>query len=127
MAVGIPGINLLNMALTIIAKQTLAYYQFVSRGLNAVGQDITVYASPINLVGSWQPVPRNLYEVYGLDLQKDYFTFYSSNNILDIQRDISGDQVVFMGKRYQVESSNDWYQLDGWKGMLCVDLGPNYD
>ena len=123
----IPGQNLLNMALTIIAKQTLSYYQFVSRGLNAVGQDITVYASPINLVGSWQPVPRNLYEVYGLDLQKDYFTFYSSNNILDIQRDISGDQVVFMGKRYQVESSNDWYQLDGWKGMLCVDLGPNYD
>ena len=127
MAIGIPGINLLNMALTIIAKQNLAYYHFVSRGLNAVGQDITVYASPINLVGSWQPVPRNLYEVYGLDLQKDYFTFYSSNNILDIQRDISGDQVVFMGKRYQVESSNDWYQLDGWKGMLCVDLGPNYD
>ena len=127
MAVGIPGINLLNMALTIIAKQTLSYYQFVSRGLNSVGQDITVYASPINLVGSWQPVPRNLYEVYGLDLQKDYFTFYSSNNILDIQRDISGDQVVFMGKRYQVESSNDWFQLDGWKGMLCVDLGPNYD
>jgi hypothetical protein len=62
-----------------------------------------------------------------LDLQKDYFTFYLSNNILDIQRDISGDQVSFMGKRFQVESSNDWYQLDGWKGMLCVDLGPNYD
>lgn len=127
MAVGVPGCNLLNMALTIIAQQTLAYYQFVSRAPNAVGQDVTVYATPINLVGSWQPVPRALYEIYGLDLQKDYFTFYSSNNILDIQRDISGDQVVFMGKRYQVESSNDWYQLDGWKGMLCVDLGPNYD
>jgi hypothetical protein len=127
MAVGIPGINLLNMALTIIAKQTLQYYQFLSRGINAVGQDITVYNAPVDLVGSWQPVPRNLYEIYGLDLQKDYFTFYSSNNILDIQRDISGDQVSFMGKRFQVESSNDWYQLDGWKGMLCVDLGPNYD
>ncbi len=122
----IPGINLLNMALTIIAKQTVSYYQFISRSLNSVGQDIAVYASPINLVGSWQPVPRHLYEIYGLDLQKDYFTFYSSNNILDIQRDISGDQLVFMGKRYQVESSNDWYQLDGWKGMLCVDLGANY-
>src|SRR5580692_4896145 len=103
---GVPGINLLNMALTIIAKQTLSYYQFVSRAPNAVGQDLTVYADPVNLVGSWQPVPRHLYDIYGLDLQKDYFTFYSSNNILDIQRDISGDQLIFMGKRYQVVSNN---------------------
>ncbi len=127
MSVGIPGQNLLNMALTIIKQQTLSYFMFVSRNLNLIGQDITTYASPINLVGSWQPVPRKLYEIYGLDLQRDYFTFYSSNNILDIQRDISGDQVEFMGKRYQVVSDNDWYQLDGWKGILCVNLGVNDD
>ena len=121
--IGIPGQNLLNMALTLIAKQTIQYYQFNARSLNSVGQWLTTYDSVINLVGSWQPVPRQLYEKYGLDLQKDYFTFYTSNNLLDITRDVSGDQIAFMGRRYQVESDNDWYQLDGWKGVLCVDLG----
>ena len=114
---------MLNMALTVISKQTIQYYQYSGRTLNAVGQDVTTYLSVVNLVGSWQPVPRKLYIVYGLDLQKDYFTFYTSNNLLDITRDVSGDQIAFMGRRYQVESDNDWFQLDGWKGVLCVDLG----
>lgn len=119
----IPGQNILNMALTVIAKQQITYYQFVSRTPNIIGQDVTTYAAPVTLVGSWQPVPRKLYITYGLDLQKDYFTFYTSNNLLDITRDVSGDQISFMGRRYQVESDNDWFQLDGWKGVLCVDLG----
>jgi hypothetical protein len=119
----IPGQNLLNMCLTLIHKQTVQYYQFVSRETNSVGQDITTYASPIILVGSFQPVPRKLYELYGLDLQKDYSTFYTSNNLLDITRDVSGDQIAYIGRRYQVESDNDWFSQDGWKGVLCVDLG----
>ncbi len=119
----IPGQNILNMALQIIAKQTIQYYAFVSRSLNAVGQDIATYAAVQNIVGSWQPVPRQVYVLYGLDLQKDYFTFYTSNNLLDITRDVSGDQIAYRGRRYQVESNNDWYQLDGWKGILCVGLG----
>ena len=119
----IPGMNLLNMALTVIQRQTVQYYQYSGRSLNAVGQDVTTYLSPVDIVGSWQPVPRNLYMVYGLDLQKDYYTFYTSNNVLDVTRDVSGDQVAFKGRRYQVESENDWYQLDGWTGVLCVNLG----
>jgi len=119
----IPGQNILNMALQIIAKQTIQYYAFVNRSLNAVGQDIATYAAVQNIVGSWQPVPRQVYVLYGLDLQKDYFTFYTSNNLLDITRDVSGDQIAYRGRRYQVESNNDWYQLDGWKGILCVGLG----
>lgn len=99
----IPGANILNMALTIIAKQTVIYYKYLSRSVNAVGQNVTLYDLPMNVVGSWQPVPRNLYMVYGLDLQKEYFTFYTSNDLLDIQRDVSGDQLVFGGQRYQVE------------------------
>lgn len=119
----IPGMNLLNMALTVIQQQTVQYYKFLNRRLNGVGQWTAVYEDVVNVVGSWQPVPRNLYMQYGLDLQKDYFTFYTSNNLLDLQRDVSGDQVEFNGRRYQVESANDWYQLDGWKGVLCCYQG----
>lgn len=119
----VPGMNLLNMCLTVIQQQTITYYQYSGRTINVIGQNVTTYAAPVEIVGSWQSVPRKLYLTYGLDLQKDYFTFYTSNNVLDVTRDISGDQISFKGRRFQVESANDWYQLDGWKGVLCVDLG----
>jgi len=119
----IPGANILNMAFSLISKQVVNYYQYVSRSTNAVGQDVTVYAAAVSMAGSFQPVPRNLYQTYGLDLQKDYSTFYTSNNLLDITRDVSGDQIAYNGKRYQVQSGNDWFAQDGWKGVLCVNLG----
>jgi hypothetical protein len=123
----VPGMNLLNMALTIIREQTVQYFQFDSRSLNQVGQYVAVYKTVVNLVGSWQPVPRHLYMSLNLDFQKDYFTFYTSNNVIDVERDVSGDQLKFMGKLYQVESNNDWYQLDGWKGILCCFTGSEDD
>jgi hypothetical protein len=119
----VPGCNLLNMALSVIASQTVNYYAFIGRSLNSVGQDITTYADPASIVGSLQPVPRVLYAQYGLDLQKTYYTFYTANPIEDVSRNVSGDQFVFNGQRYQVESNNDWYAQDGWKGVLCVLIG----
>lgn len=116
----IPGSNLLNMALTVIAKQSITYFKALGRSLNNIGQDVTIYDLPTIILGSFQPVPRKLYETYGLDLQKSYFTFYTSNNIIDVGRDVSGDQIVFQNLRYQCESSNDWFGEDGWVGVLCV-------
>lgn len=122
----VPGSNLLNLALTVIAPQTVIYYKALQRTLNNVGQDVTLYAPAVNLEGSFQTVPKNLYETYGLDFQKTYATFYTSTNIIDIQRDVSADQIIFNGKRYQCESNNDWFAVDGWMGVLCVMVG-NYD
>lgn len=119
----IPGSNLLDDAFLLINTQRVSYFQFLSRSVNQIGYDVAVYASPVYLNGSLQPVPRNLYEKYGLDFQKSYLTFYASANILDVKRDVSGDQIVFNGKKYQVESSNDWFLIDGWVGVLIVYIG----
>src|ERR1700743_245953 len=119
----VPGQNLLSMALTLLTKQYLSYYKAGPRVLNSVGQYVTTFEPGIQMDGSWQPVPRMLMIHYGLDLQKDYYTFYTSNNVLDLDRDITGDQVAFNGERFQVESNNDWYDIDGWKGILCVHIG----
>ena len=119
----IPGSNLLNVALTVIAAQTVMYLRELSRALNDIGQDVTTYALPVEIKGSFQPVPRKLYAQYGLDFQKSYFTLYSSTNIIDVGRDVSGDKIVFNGRLFQCESNNDWYSEDGWKGVLCVDIG----
>jgi hypothetical protein len=116
----IPGVNVLNMAFNVIAQQTIAYYKYLSRSLNNVGQDVSVYDTPVNIKGSFQPIPRSMYQSYGLDLQKDYWMFYVSKHLIDVYRDVSGDQIAFKGQRFQCESSNDWFDEDGWVGVLCV-------
>lgn len=119
----IPGSNLLKSALTVIASQTVLYYKAQSRTANDIGQYVTLYAPAVSIRGSFQPVPKNLYQVYGLDFSKVYFTFYSLNDLIDIQRNVAADQIVFAGKRYQCESNNDWFAIDKWKGVLCVLVG----
>lgn len=119
----VPGSNLLKMALTVIARQFVIYYMDTGRTANTVGQYVTTYAPPRVVSGSFQPVPRQLYEQFGLDLQKNYFTFYAPNPLMDITRNVSGDQIAFNGVRFQVESKNDWFAMDGWVGVLCVYIG----
>lgn len=122
---GIPGTNLLNKALSIIAKQQVGYIKFVKRVRNAEGIWMPEYATGLTLQGSFQPVPRRLYQQNGLDFQKDYATFYVSAAILDVQRDVSCDQITFNGQTWAVESSNDWFAVDGWVGVLCIRVTPD--
>jgi hypothetical protein len=119
----IPGSNLLNMAFRVIAQQTVSYYRATGRTVNSQGIYVTQYAESEPVGGSFQPVPTNLYQIYGLDLTRVYYTLYTAQNILSVNRDVSGDQIVFNGQRFQCEANNDWFALDGWKGVLCVLIG----
>lgn len=119
----IPGQNLLSMAFRIINNTPLVYYHYLGRIQNSVGQDVSSYSDAKRIFGSFQPIPRILYEKLGLDFQKNYWMFYTSNNLQDIGRSISGDQIAFNGNRYQCESDNDWFSIDGWKGSLFVHIG----
>ncbi len=112
--------NLLNTAVKLTGTQAFTYYKYAGRIDNGIGQDITQYNPPIQIRGQVQAVPRNLYEMYGLDLQKTYLTFYVSKDILDLQRDVSGDQIQFAGSIYKCESETDWRAINGWTGVLAV-------
>lgn len=119
----IPGANLLLSALSVIARTSVTYYQATGRALNDVGQDVTTYALPVVKTGSLQAIPKNLYEQYGLDLQKKYYNFFTENNFVDIQRGVSNDLIVYAGNVYQCESATDWYGIDGWLEMLVCLSG----
>lgn len=121
---GTPGSNLLKQALTVIVAQVVTYYRALPRTVNAVGQYVTTYDTPVDVRGSFQAIPRNMYQAYGLDFQKSYYTFYTLNDIIDLQRDVSNDQIVFNSLRYQCESNNDWFAVDQWKGVLCCLIKP---
>jgi hypothetical protein len=119
-----PGSNLLLSALKVIQRQALQYFKAQPRTLNQVGQDVVMYDAPIQVFGSFQPVPKSMYEQYGLDFTKDYFIFYSLNDITDVHRDVSGDQIEYNGRRFQCESNTEWFSLDYWKAILCIRV-PN--
>lgn len=123
----IPGSNILNMALRVIAAQPVDYFRFASRSLTIDGLDVTNYDEPVILRGSIQAIPRSMYAYLGLDFQKNYINFFVSTAILDVERDISGDQLGWSGRQWQCISVTPWYGIDGWVQVLSIDVGPAVD
>lgn len=118
----VPGSNLLKAALTVIAPSTVTYYRNTGRGPNAAGQLVAILALVGPVQGSVQPVPRSKYEALGLDLSKDYFNLYTSSPVIDLQRDVSGDQFDFNGNKYQCQSKTAWEAIDGWCSVLAIRI-----
>jgi hypothetical protein len=120
----IPGINLLNLALTVIEPQGVEWHKFGARTQNALGQWITTYQPGVAIWGSWQPLESKRYAELGLDLAKRYFVFYTSNDLTGVERGESGDVLIWNGRKFQIQDDTVWYQMDGWDGIICVDIGP---
>lgn len=117
-----PGGNILGMALRVIKRQSFKYYAYSDRVLNDAGLYVTGFKTPIVISGSVQPVPRNLYQVNGLDFQKNYWNFYLERAVLDVARDVSGDQMEIYDIRFQCLSRTPWAAVDGWDAVLCVQV-----
>lgn len=118
----VPGSNLLSRAARLIAQQTVSYQQWTGRTQNENYEWISTYAPAVNIQGSFQPVPRSMYEKMNLDWQKDYFNFFCQKDMLDLNRDVSGDIFAFNGSTFKIESSTDWFAMDGWAQVLCVRM-----
>jgi len=118
----VPGGNLLKKAFKIIDKDTFIYRQFKKRETNSIGIDVPEFEDDVPLKGSIQTVPRRLYQQHGLDWKKNYITIYSSDVIEGVNRDTSGDRVLFNGKLFQALEENNWTPIDGWNGVICVEV-----
>lgn len=114
----IPGSNLLKQALRVIAPSTVTYNRFLARVLNSIGLYENTYEAPVQIKGSFQPVPRQMYAEFGLNLEKRYALFYTLSNMITIERDKSNDTIIFAGITYQCEANSEWYQIDGWNATL---------
>ena len=119
----IPSSNLLSMALTVIQPTTFKLFAFIDRDRSAKGQFVSNFAEGIDVLGSIQAVPRSRYQNLGLDFNKNYIQIYTSSNVIDLRRDSSGDQIEWNGRRYEISSNNDWHAIDGWMGVLAIDIG----
>lgn len=119
---GVPGGNLLKKAFKVISQDSFIYRQFKFRTTNDIGIDVPTYENDVTLTGSIQAVPRRLYQLHGLDWKKNYIMIYSFDTIEGVNRDTSGDRVVFDGKLFQILDENDWIPIDGWNGVMCVEV-----
>ena len=118
----IPGANLLNAAFMMVSPQPFEYSQFLGRVVNSIGLYESAYGPRVQLLGSIQAVPRNVYQEYGLDLQKNYVTIFVSREVVDLTRKTSGDEAFINGLTLQIISQTNWYHIDGWVSFLAVEV-----
>jgi len=105
-------INLLAKASSLIPLKEYQYLKFNSNSINSVGIVTPAYDAAITIKANIQPVNKKVYEQFGLDMQKTYYTIFTSEVLQDLQRDKTGDKVIFDGKTLQIESnSGDWDRI----------------
>lgn len=118
----IPGSNLLRQARSLIKFQTVEYFPFVSRQLNASRQWVSTFGASFQLSASVQAVPRSRYADMGLEFNGEYIQLYAMLDIVDLRRDSSGDRLIWNGDLYQMESGKSWFIQDGWAQALAVKV-----
>jgi hypothetical protein len=118
----VPGSNLLAQALSVIAPQTVTLRRFTGRTVNSIGEYVNTWDTAVPIVGSLQAVPQHMYEQLGLDWNKEYVTLYTSEPLIEVNRDGTGDRILYRNRHYLCESSTDWIGQDGWNAVIAVHV-----
>ena len=118
----VPGSNLLNRAMGLIGVQAVGWRKYAGKVTNAAGFDVVTWAAAVTVKGSFQPVSAAMVQQLGLDMTKNYATFFASDQFGDPDRDKTGDRLIYAGKTYQIESKTPWYAQDSWEYVLCVEV-----
>lgn len=118
----VPGGNLYKMASKIIGGSAYTLHT-VTRALDVRGIWVDTLSAGTALTDSIQAVDKRFYSAMGLDLAKLYIMIYTDNALMvSVDRDISGSQVVFQSATYQLMNETDWVPIDGWRGVLAVQI-----
>lgn len=118
----IPGSNLLGLANTIISPLKVQYEKFIDKTTNSLGLDVDNFAPAIDIIGNFQPVPREKYEHLGLDFESNYAMWYGQTFMGTVTRGDTGDKITFAGELYSAIGDNDWIAVDGWSGVMFIEI-----
>lgn len=118
----IPGSNLLRQALKVIRPTTIQVIKYNGRTLDANRNYLSTYSAPVDMKASVQAINRERYLALGLDFQKEYIKIWISADLIDLERDYSGDKFIYGNKEYQLIDQSDWFLQDGWASNLAVQV-----
>ena len=118
--------NLLKKALRIIPKESYLYYKFLENTVNELGIEVASYADPVTIdFGSVQSPENSLYQQLGLDFDKNYKIFYGAVEIKGNELQPQPDRFLYDGKLFETVKNTNWFNYDGWCGVLAVELKEN--
>lgn len=118
----VPGSNLLSVAMRVINPQTVQWRAFEGRTKNSRASYVDGYAPAVDVFAAVQPVPRALYQQLGLDLSKSYWTIWVQPDVRVLNRDTTGDLVLYGTRTLKCESDTNWRESDGWRKILSIEV-----
>ncbi|ATI16228.1 structural protein [Pseudomonas phage vB_Pa-PAC3] len=111
------------MAFGVIGTQIVKYRKFEQRVKNDQAQYVSMFEEPFDLAASVQRVRRDQYVQFNLEFQRNYVMIFANFEMVDLDRDVAGDQFLWTGRVFQLESQGSWFYQDGWGVCLAVDIG----
>lgn len=121
-------INVLERALRIIPKQQVTYKKFKKVTVNAIGNQVNEYETPITVEGSIQPTDQDTLYKLGIANTGDIYTVFLRGNAVSIAQIQSNDLVIGAdGTIYNIFRADIWmnYPNQDWNRIL-VKRKKNY-
>lgn len=121
----IPGLNLLNMATKVISTQTVTYYKFIGREPLPNGVLVNKFAPGVPIkTGSLQAIESKKTYTNGIEFAPLWVEWIVPAAVIGIERNNSGDQIEYKGRRFAVGNIEDWDNQDGWVIATCQEVKP---
>lgn len=117
--------DLLSLAMTVIPPEKVRLYKAGGMAVDEYGIERPEYAEAEEIKASVQAVDNQMYQTFGLDLQKNYKLVYASVKLAGINSQEVPDRIEYDGKLYEVVRETDWSTYNGWSGVLVVEVKAN--
>jgi len=117
--------NLLKKALRLIPGESYQYLKYIDEQVNDLGIAVATYEEPITITpanGIVQSAENSLYQQLGLDLDRNYKIFYGAVSIKGNEAQEHPDKFIYKGLTYETVKNTDWFNYDGWCGVLAVEI-----
>ena len=102
--------------------QPVQLITLASRTLNPAGEWVAAYAAPVPKRATVDVIPRTRYEVLGLDTTKNYIEVFANFTIKDTRRQGAPDRIVWNGRTWSADTSDDWQGVNGWTAAIMQAL-----
>lgn len=113
--------NLLLKALSAVPPSSLVYKKFLGNKRAPNGMLLPNYDEPVVISNaSIQPVPTRIYQILGLDFQREYRRVFVPTSAVSLERQLSPDIFEFDGNTWRSVGNTPWHSYDGWNELIVV-------